>query len=231
MSLSFNLQRLPPEALSVLRFLGKHSSAISTHDMESALDLSPRAIGRAIRRLVNYSLIQMDYNGAYQLTGDGRRAYEQIPDHEKNIPERQPVVQDIKPGHTATIRRLTVVLPHNAIGAQPVTLYIGINPASSPPTLSHQAQVELRLDAIGGMLSATKVSISVPPDRAASPTIVTLTAQPTARKIRVRIDAFQLREDDRVDAVGNMYFDIPVHNQAAADGSTRRAVGTDLTLL
>ncbi|MHB8628005.1 MAG: hypothetical protein ACYDBJ_05895 [Aggregatilineales bacterium] len=229
MSLSFNLQRLPPEALSVLRFLGRQSAAISTHNMESALDLSPRAIGRAIRRLVNYSLIQMDYNGSYQLTSDGRRAYEQMADQEKRAPERQSSAAAGVSAHVT--RRLTIVLPHNAIGAQPVTMYIGVNPASGNPVLSHHAQVELRLGVIGGTLSTNSVSLDVPPDRAANPTTITVTAQPAVRKVRVRIDAFQIHDVDRADEVGNMYFDIPVHVQAAPEGSTRRAVGTDLILV
>jgi hypothetical protein len=229
MSLSFNLQRLPPEALSVLRFLGRHSTAISTHSMETALALSPRAIGRAIRRLVNYSLIQMDYNGAYQLTGDGRRAYEQMVDQEARAPAAATASAAIGEAHV--IRRLTVVLPPNATSTQPVTMYIGINPSTDNPVLPHPAQVELRLDAVGGTLSTDKVSLNVPPQRAATPTTVTVTAQPTARKVRVRVDAFQIRDIDRVDEVGNMYFDIPVQAQPSMDGATRRAVGTDLMLV
>src|SRR5579864_5433326 len=150
MSLSFNLQRLPPEALSVLRFLGRHSNAVSTRDMEMALNLSPRAIGRAIRRLVNYSLIQMDYNGSYQLTGDGRRAFEQLADHETHAPQAEAAPAETSVA--SVTRRLTVVLPPNAIGAHPVTLYIGVNPSSADSVLSHPAQVELRLGAIGGTL-------------------------------------------------------------------------------
>lgn len=229
MSLSFNLQRLPPEALSVLRFLGRHSAAISTRDMEMALNLSPRAIGRAIRRLVNYSLIQMDYNGWYQLTGDGRRAFEQLTDHENRAPQVAPTVTETSMARVT--RRLTIVLPPNAIGARPVTLYIGVNPSSDASLLSHPAQVELRLGAIGGTLSSNKVSLDVPPQRAATPTTVTITAQPSARKVRVRIDAFQIRDIDRVDEVGNMYFDIPVRTESVAEDATRRAVGTDLTLI
>ena len=229
MSLSFNLQRLPPEALSVLRFLGRQASAVSTRDMELALNLSPRAVGRAIRRLVNYSLIQMDYNGWYQLTGDGRRAYEQMIDHESRATQGVTAVTETQMAHV--IRRLTVVLPPNAIGAQPVTLYFGVNPSSGNSILSQPAQVELRLDVIGGTLSTNKVSLDIPPQRAATPTTVTVTAQPTARKVRVRVDAFQIRDIDRVDEVGNMYFDIPVRTQSIPEDSTRRAVGTDLTLV
>jgi hypothetical protein len=129
------------------------------------------------------------------------------------------------------MRRLTVVLPPSAIGAQPVTMYIGVNPSSGDSILPQPAQVELRLGVIGGTLSTDKVSLSVPPERAATPTTVTVTAQPSARKVRVRVDAFQIRDIDRVEEVGNMYFDIPVHVQAASDGSTRRAVGTDLVLI
>jgi hypothetical protein len=228
MSLSFNLQRLPPEAISVLRFLGNRGAAASSPDMEAGLDIGARAVGRAIRRLVNYSLIQMDFNGAYQLTTDGRRAYQQLADLDARTPGTTSSARD-----TAQItRRLTVVLPHAASDAQPVTLFIGVNPANNTvPHLENNAQLELRLSVIGGTLSQGSLSLDVPPDRAAAPVAVTVTAQPNARTMRVRVDAFQVIDTDRVDPAGDMYFDIPVRSQLSPTDATRRAVGTDLALV
>ena len=90
MSLPFNLQRLPPEAISVLRYLGRRNATATTHDMDENLDIGTRAVGRAIRRLVNYSLIQMDFNSSYQLTGDGRRAYQQLAESELTAASSKP---------------------------------------------------------------------------------------------------------------------------------------------
>ena len=228
MSLSFNLQRLPPEAISVLRFLGNRGAAASSHDMESGLDIGARAVGRAIRRLVNYSLIQMDFNGAYQLTTDGRRAYQQLADKEVRSASSTPAARSV----SQITRRLTIVLPHVASDAQPVTLFIGVNPANNTaPHLADSAQVELRLSVIGGTLSQASLSLEVPPAQAAAPVAVTVTAQPNVRTVRIRIDAFQVIDTDRVDPVGDMYFDIPVRPVANTGDSTRRAVGTDLALI
>ena len=228
MSLSFNLQRLPPEAISVLRFLGNRGAAASSHDMEAGLDIGARAVGRAIRRLVNYSLIQMDFNGAYQLTTDGRRAYQQMADLEARTPSTESHSQ----ANAQITRRLTVVLPHAATETKPVTLYIGVNPANgTAPHLKNNTQLELRLSVIGGTLSQGSLSLDVPPDRAAAPVAVTVTAQPNTRTMRVRVDAFQVVDADRVDPAGDMYFDIPVKHQLSPADATRRAVGTDLALI
>ena len=228
MSLSFNLQRLPPEAISVLRFLGNRGAAASSHDMEAGLDIGARAVGRAIRRLVNYSLIQMDFNGAYQLTTDGRRAYQQMTDMEA----RAPSTVSTGPSSAQITRRLTVVVPHAASETQPVTLFIGVNPANgTAPHLNTNTQLELRLSVIGGTLSQGSLSLDVPPERAAAPVAITVMAQPNARTMRVRVDAFQVIDADRVDPAGDMYFDIPVRNKSTPADSTRRAVGTDLALI
>ncbi len=229
MSLPFNLQRLPPEAISVLGFLGRRNAAATTRDMDDGLDIGSRAIGRAIRRLVNYSLIQMDFNGAYQLTGDGRRAYQQLAETEAAMPAAA------QPRQAATsskvTRRLTVVLPQSVVGSQPVSLYIGINPPAGGDTLLTQAaHVELRLSATGADLSNANVALDVPPDKAADPAKVTLAVRQAAGAVRVRIDAFQSVDIDRIELAGGMYFDIPVLAHAASAEATRRAVGVDLTL-
>ncbi len=225
MSLSFNLQRLPPEAISVLRFLGRRNAAASTQDFEDGLDIGPRSIGKAIRRLVNFSLIQMDMYGAYQLTSDGRRAYQQLVENEGAL-ETKPVEQK-----AARInRRLTVVLPQSLISGQSSALYIGVNPPTATNSRPGQAiTLELRLSAVGGQLSNANVALDVPPDKAANPIRVMLDAV-AARAVRIRIDAFQTIDIDRMEPVGGMYFDIPVMAQPMGEEPTRRAVGVDLTL-
>ena len=227
MSLSFNLQRLPSEALSVLHYLGQRGTAANTEEMETGVALSQRAIGRAIRRLVNYSLIQIDYNGAYQLTSNGRRAYQQLADLSASLAAADAA-------RPSAVRRLTVVLPRLPTDAQPIPLYIGVNAASASASgLKEPVQLELRLSAIGGKLSRTNLSLDVPADRAAVPATLSLTAEPGAPLVRVRLDAFQVRDLDQVDAVGNMYFDLPTNPQSKPDGSAvpgQRAFSTDLAL-
>lgn len=225
MSLPFNLQRLPPEAISVLRFLGQRNAAASTQDFEDGLDIGPRAVGKAIRRLVNFSLIQMDVHGTYQLTGDGRRAYQQLADNESASAE-QPTEHEAP----KIMRRLTVVLPQMLINGQTSALYIGVNPpAANTPTHAQSATLELRLSAVGGKFSAANVALEVPPDRAADPIKVMLAAA-ASRPVRVRIDAFQSFDIDRIEPIGGMYFDIPVVTRPVSEEATRRAVGVDLAL-
>ena len=75
---NFDVENFPPEATALLRLLGENTQSVSVEQMEHHLDLSERSLGRAIRRLVSYHLIQLDYNGAYQLTSRGRTIFQQL---------------------------------------------------------------------------------------------------------------------------------------------------------
>jgi hypothetical protein len=198
--------------------------------MDAGLDIGQRAVGRAIRRLVNYSLIQMDFNGAYQLTADGRRAHQQVLEADGSVTPSTTHVPDTAKSPRVT-RRLTVVMPPSIVSEQPTALYIGVNPPNAnEPRLSSMAHVALRLSGIGGDLSASDITVEIPANDAAAPVKVLLTARPKIGKVRVRIDSFQIVDLDRIEAAGAMYFDLPVVAHQTPEGATRKAVGIDLTL-
>ncbi len=247
MSLPFNLQKLPAEAITVLRFLGTRNAAATAQEMDAGLDIGQRSVGRAIRRLVNYSLIQMDFNGAYQLTNDGRRAHQQVIEADfassgttadsATFASATNATATAKSSVSATKtarlkRRLTVVMPPAVVSGQPTPLYIGVNPPNDGDLhMLNVAHLELRLSGVGADLSAAQVSIEVPAHGAAAPVKVIVTAHPQVGKVRVRIDAFQMIDLDRIEEAGAMYFDLPVVTHSTPEGSTRKAVGIDLALI
>jgi hypothetical protein len=225
MSLPYQLQKLPSEALDVLRYLGK-TSAGNLDELAAGMKLAGRTVGKAIRRLVNYDYIALGADGRYQLTTDGKIAVQQIAEHDAasaggdaGTPQQEtPKVQ----------RRLAVVLPRRVSAGRPADLYIGVNPPAGDHKLPGPAHVELKVSAVGGSLSAGNVSLEVPPDKAATPRKVSLTAK-AGQKVRVRIDAFQSFEFDSMEPLGGAYFDVPVSSDSATDKATR-AVSVDLLL-
>jgi hypothetical protein len=227
MALPFNLQRLPPEAISLLRFLGKRNAPATIRELEAGIpEESPRSILRAIRRLINFSLIQMDIDGAYLLTSDGKRAFQQLLTEEAAGSSVEAVTVSRK-----ISRRLTVVVPGSIIAGKPVPIFIGIDPPpTGAPLLAQSASVDLKLGAAGATLSTQTASLDVPPDKAASPTRITLMASTAGRIARVQIDAFQAHDIDRLEPAGAMYFDVPVIASAAASPAPPRAVAVELTL-
>src|SRR5258706_7997897 len=231
MSLPFNLQKLPPEALDTLRFMGKVSGQVLPEDIENGANLSYRLVGKAIRRLINADYIQIDISsGSYQLTTDGKIAFQQLTEYDAATAGST----DAKTASaTVAQRRLTVVMPRAFVAGQANDLYIGVNPpAPAQELLPETAHIELKVSAVGGTLSTGSISLDIPPDKAAQPSLLKLTPQQPGKPVRVRVDAFQSFEFDSMEALGGMYFDVqvPESGAPAATPSASRAVGMDLAL-
>ena len=227
MSLPFNLQKLPPEALDTLRFMGKVSNAVQPNEIEEGAKLSYRLVGKAIRRLINGDYIQIDIsNGSYQLTTDGKLAVQQLAEFDAAGGA------GVKAAPAAIAqRRLTVVMPQSVVAGRTNDLYIGVNPPiAGQPLLPESANIELKISAVGGTLSTGTVSLAIPPDKAAQPGLVRLTPQQAGKLVRVRIDAFQAFEFDSMESLGGMYFDVHPSEGASTTPAASRAVGMDLAL-
>src|SRR5260221_7975370 len=128
MSLPFNLQKLTPEALDTLRFMGKVSGQVLPEDIENGANLSYRLVGKAIRRLINADYIQIDISsGSYQLTTDGKIAFQQLTEYDaatagKNNPKTPPA--------SAAQRRPKLVRPRSFIPRRSTYLFNDVNPPS-----------------------------------------------------------------------------------------------------
>lgn len=227
MSLPYHLQRLPPEALSVLRYLESNGSA-SADDLESKAGLSSRLVGKAIRRLVNFDYIEM-VGSTYQLTTDGKLASRDLAQYDAQMGNtsskpKQAAMKKIQ-------RHLSVVMPRVFNIGNAADLYIGVNPpGAEDERLPGNVKLELRVSAVGGTLSPANLSIDVPPNKAATPGKVQLTPAEDTQIIRVHVDAFQTVDEDSIEPLGGMYFDVRVSPSNMKQDSTLRAVGIDVWL-
>ena len=231
MPLPFNLQKLPPEALDVLRYMGKTPGSQTVETLEQGAGLSARLIGKSIRRLVNYDYIHMTSGTTYELTTDGNVAVQQIAQYDA---ESANAGDQRAQAPSGTPRHLTVVLPRALAVGRATDVYFGVNaPDNSGSKLPGTVHVELKISAVNGTISADNVSLAIPPDKASAPGKIALTPATGNKIVRVRVDAFQSYEFDSMESLGGMYFDVqiaPEPGQAPAAPGTSRAVGMDLLL-
>jgi predicted transcriptional regulator len=224
MALPFNIQNLPAEIQAVLRFLGERTTPVAVKELTTGLNFTERGVMRSIRRLVNYNLVDMNHEGHYTITSEGRRAL-------KILSEAAPRPVLSEATRRKVTRRLTAVIPARLVAGQPTIVFIGIDPPDATVTpLSGSALVELKVSGVGVTLDPVNTTVSVPPDKPSTPTKITVTPQLTERIVRVRIDAFQTHDIDRIEPVGGMYFDIPVNAPGAPLSKERRAVAMDMEL-
>jgi hypothetical protein len=225
MVMPYNLQRLLPEALAVLRFLRTRAAA-SAEELEAGTGLSNRAVGRAIRRLVNFDQIEM-HDRAYHLTTDGKITAHQLAEYEATPTAESGASETAS---SVIIRRLAVVLPRAFAANVPTAMYIGVNAAQAgSPQLPLAAQLELQVSAVGGTLSTYRLSLEVPPIKAASPARISLTPAEPGRSVRVQIDAVQVT-GEHSEPLGGMYFDVKVPLTTDSLDTSMRAVGMNLWL-
>src|SRR5690349_3564095 len=195
MPLPFNLQKLPPEALDVLRMMGKASSPVTADQIEQDSGLTYRLVGKAIRRLVNFDYIKLNLaNNMYELTTDGQIAAKQLAEY-----ELQSSTDDTVVGRASLVvaRRLTVVMPRSLVAGQASEIYFGVNPpAAETPQLPGNLHVMLKVSAVGGTLNSADLTLEIPPDKAAAPGRLALTPAVAGKPVRVRVDAFQTGEHD-----------------------------------
>src|SRR5260221_6655216 len=120
MPLPYNLEKLPPEALEVLRFFNKTSTA-DAKQILNGTTLGERLVGKAIRRLVNADYLQIDTNRVYQLTTDGGLAVRQLAQYDADQTGLTPVMVELP---KMTKRRLTVAMPRLISAGRSTDLYI-----------------------------------------------------------------------------------------------------------
>jgi hypothetical protein len=234
MPLPFSLQKLPPEALNALRYLGKVSVA-TADDLGAGAGLGSRLVGKAIRRLVNAGYIFLAPDDSYQLTTDGRLATQQIAEYDQETAgsgSSQPAPEPVVPQAQAPVpvqRHLSVVMPRRLAAGRTSDLYVGVNPPTGEHRLPAPVRIELRTGAVGGAISPGNLWLDIPPDEAAAPGKFSLTPTQPGQAIRVRVDAFQMFGFDQLEPLGGIYFDAHVSTDSTPDPTTR-AVGMDIVL-
>ena len=76
--LPMDLQKLPPQALDVIRFLSTHGEQGTVDEIVEGTGLTKRGFRKAIRRLVTRFYVDMPQQDFYVLTRQGREAADDL---------------------------------------------------------------------------------------------------------------------------------------------------------
>lgn len=82
MTLPADLQRLPPQALDLIRYLGTQDQGASVDTIIDGTGLSERMFRKSIRRLVTRYYVEMPADEFYRLTASGRQAASTLRDYD-----------------------------------------------------------------------------------------------------------------------------------------------------
>lgn len=227
MELPYHLKTLEPltGALDILRFLRNEADMLAPVDtLLDSLELSERAFGKAIRRLVTQSYVQMDAEAVYRLTDNGRRAADELVEYETTIGE------SVTGAHTtkdfAITGRVVLAIPELLTDARPVELYVGAA-LDSDSSLQGATDILVRISALNAEPGHTQDAVLTLLDQ---PVRQTFTITPQGfNKVRVRVQVYQLLGDgEEIVPCGGFHADLPV-TTAGADGR-RVAFGSSIAL-
>lgn len=220
MEMPFHLRTLPPEALAIIGFYKR--TGVHTAVTEALMDgtgLSERSYGKAIRRLVTKGYLTMDGNGRYRLTEFGQQAVRDYEDTEGG---------EGRADETGTVeRRLVVALPQPLVAGRTATAYVGFREDENQ-LLSEPTTLLLRVSVLNGE-PANAVDFPVSLDNGDGWQEVEITAG-SAQRSRLRVEVFQLSDDDAV-SCGGLYVDTDVMPFADQAEPRYAAYGSDVTLI
>ncbi|MCU0475126.1 MAG: hypothetical protein MUC99_03260 [Anaerolineae bacterium] len=226
MELPIHLKSLEPltGALDILRYLNRQPDfSGSVSEMQDVLGIGPVTFGKAIRRLVTKSYVQMDSDDSYRLTDGGRRIAEELADYDaaSGGVSRQRDDSDL-----LVSGRLVLVAPRFLAAGQPVELAVGAS-VDQAEGLPEGADVLVRVQAVHAD-PARPQDVSLMVADAPQYGTVHLTAQ-YYDMVRVRVEVYQVMPDgEEVVPCGGMYVDLPVSVQAT-QSSERAAYGAALS--
>jgi predicted transcriptional regulator len=227
MELPYHLKTLEPltGALDILRFLRNEPDMLAPVDtLLDTLELSERAFGKAIRRLVTQGYVQMDAEAVYRLTDNGRRAADELTEYETTMGESATGVHTTNDfGITG---RVVLAIPEVLTDAKPVELYVGAA-LDSDSSLQGPTDILVRISALNAEPGHTQDAVLTLLDQ---PVRHTFTITPQGfDKVRVRVQVYQLLGDgEEIVPCGGFHADLPV-TTTGADGR-RVAFGSPVAL-
>jgi len=246
MPLAPDLQKLPSQAHEVIRYLAAQpeNGALAGEIIEGA-GLTERSFGKAIRRLVTRSCVEMPARGYYVLTALGQQLARELgvapvdpPGESVADSEPHPVAEtgatDPPPVAATgpnTLRRLSVVVPVELVIGAPAVLRVGFDPLRGdqmPP--DGTARVIVRLSAPGCDVSPAERPLEVPAGDPVGPVTFRLTPHEEGM-IRVRVQVFQVIDDLAIRLAGGMYFDRHVAGFPTPDSAEFQALAADIALI
>lgn len=198
MSVPPELQRLPPQALDVLRYLAACEDGSASADaIMAGAGLSTIGLGKGIRRLVTGRYVAMTAPGTYTLTSLGREAAEAL------LPADPAPV----PGQA---RRLSVFTPCELAAGSTALLRAGFDPPDRDQPLPTEAvPVILRLHAPDCDISPAEQPVTIPPDAPGGPVRFRVTPHQQGT-LRLRLEVLPAGGAEPPRPAGGIYFDLGV---------------------
>ena len=258
MSLSVELQRLPPQALDLLRYLGTHEVGASIDIIMDDTGMSERTLRKFIRRLVTRYFVEMPEDGFYALTASGRQAAEELREYDgadpaaasapatpvevppQPAPDAAPapqaatsdvpaVSQTSEPQPALDVRRLAVVCPKELITRSAADLRIGFDRPAAAADASRPSRVVLRVSAPGCDVNPVERPLDVRTDGPAGP--VRFWVMPRREgPLRIKVEVHQLVTLRELVLVGGLYFDVNVAGFPTPESGEIQVLGADVGL-
>jgi DNA-binding MarR family transcriptional regulator len=226
--LPFELQKLPQQALDVLRYFGSNGNAPS--DEETLADetgLSDRGLGKAIKRLVTRKFAEMDVNRNYRLTDKGLHLMTELLDYdaehggEGGGSESESLTSMLA---EPVERRLSLVVGEPLIANAPATVYVGLDDGIP----AGEAELILQVSTLNAEPNSQQMSLPVKQGTAYGTFEIT---PGEFTEVRVRLQVLQPDQfSGDLHNAGGMYVDVDVIQDDEASGQLA-AFGTDITIL
>jgi hypothetical protein len=210
MSLSIDLQKLPPQALDVIRFLDGRDDGASVDAILAGTGLSERAFGKSIRRLVTRYYVELRDQGVYALTRTGREAAQEIRAYDGTASpgwiSESPAEAESSALH---MRQLSVWAAQAIVAQGRSVLLVGFDAPRATVPLGGEAHLTLRLSAPGCEVEPEEHPLDMLPDKPAGP--VQFRVMPHQEgPLQIRIEVFQYLTEQEGMPLGGMYFEIEV---------------------
>ena len=227
-ALPLELQKLPPQALDVVRYLGQHLSGAWVDDILEGTGLSERGFGKAIRRLVTRYYVEMPDQGFYRLTALGQQAAEDLRAFDGEEAPAAPSAETVS--KLTHIRQLAVVGPKELVAGSESVLHMGFNAsADAQNPLKEAGRMILRLSAPGCDVEPVERPLEVAVTAPAGPVRFRLTAR-QAGSVRIKIEVFQLIAVGDLQPVGGLFFDLTVAGFPTPASGEMQALGAQVRL-
>lgn len=189
-------------AFDIIRYLGETDDPAGAEDICDDLDMSDRRFGKAIKRLVTRSYVQMNSDYEYFLTQKGTEAADEL----NAFDAAGGTSDDVN--DNKIMRRLLLALPRELTAGQTADLYVGIED-DSEQLLASPADVVMRVSALNAELTGGDDEIvKLNNDK------LTKSLQITPEmytQVRVKVQVMQLAPNgEDITVCGGLYVDVNV---------------------
>lgn len=226
-----DLQRLPFQALAVIRYLAGRESA-AAGEITGATGLSERAFGKAIRALITRRFAEMSQSGVYRLSVRGREVLEAIDGGGNGLGDPASVAEALTDANVPAVapavsyeRQLSVLVAREWVRHLPAKLMVGFDAAPASGASGPAQSLALRVQASGCLIDPSEHALDVPARKPAGPVQFRLTPH-EGRAIHVRVEVYR---DGTL--MGGLFFEVPVADLPTPRSAQFHALGAVVPLV